>query len=83
MNFTSERGHLGQTDYLRRYSGFLDKLRQARLEIGLTQDQVANLLGKPQSFVSKCETGERRIDLIELADFAQIYGKPLEYFLPD
>jgi transcriptional regulator with XRE-family HTH domain len=56
-----------------RYRQFLERLRAARREQGLTQVEVAQRLGKPQSFVSKSENGERRIDAIELADFAAIY----------
>lgn len=59
----------------------LRRLKEARLAAGLTQAQVAAALGKPQSFVSKCESGERRVDPIELADFAQLYGRPVEFFL--
>ena len=40
-------------------------LRQVRLEAGLTQAGVAAKLGRPQSFVSKYETGERRLDFVE------------------
>lgn len=40
------------------------------------------MLGKPQSYVTKCETGERRVDIVELADFARVYEKSLDYFLP-
>jgi len=47
----------------------------------LTQDQVASALAKPQSFVSKSENGERRVDILELTDFARLYGKPLEFFI--
>jgi len=60
----------------------LAKLREVRLQAGLTQAQVARALGRPQSFVAKCELGERRIDPIDLQDFAQIYGRPLTFFLP-
>ncbi len=52
-------------------------------EANLAQMDVATALGKPQSFVSKAETGERRLDFIEVADSARLYNKPLEYFLPD
>ena len=64
------------------YHAFLQRLQQARNEAGLTQEQVAARLGRPQSYVSKSESGERRVDIIELARFAEIYGKPLEFFLP-
>ena len=40
-------------------------LLEARQKKGLTQIDVANFLGKPQSFVSKYESGERRLDVIE------------------
>jgi transcriptional regulator with XRE-family HTH domain len=64
-----------------RYRLFLERLRQARHEAGLTQIQVAMKLRRPQSFISKCESGERRVDVIELQEFANIYGKPIGFFL--
>ena len=65
-----------------RYRAFLERLRSARHGAGLTQQEVAAKLGKPQSFVSKCESGERRVDVVELERFAEIYGKAVSYFLP-
>jgi transcriptional regulator with XRE-family HTH domain len=56
-------------------------LKQARQEAGLTQVQVAVKLHRPQSFVSKCESGERRIDVVELQEFAQLYKKSITFFL--
>jgi len=56
------------------------KLQRSR-ESGLTQSDVAHRLGRPQSYVSKCESGERRIDVIELALFADLYGKKLDFFV--
>jgi len=67
--------------YTKKYELFLERLKQARKEKGLTQVEVANSLGKQQSYVTKCESGERRVDVIELAEFARLYGKPLDYFL--
>jgi transcriptional regulator with XRE-family HTH domain len=64
------------------YQQFLDRLRLARQEAGLTQYEVADRLGKPQSFVSKCETGERRVDFVELLAFAEVYDKPVSFFNP-
>jgi transcriptional regulator with XRE-family HTH domain len=62
------------------YKRLLALLRQARSDAGLSQRDVARKLRKPQSFVSKCETGERRIDPIELEVLARLYGKPVEFF---
>lgn len=66
--------------HTRRYRAFLAKLRRAREETGMTQMQVAKLVGRPQTWVSKCELGERRVDVVELEDLAAAYGKPLEWF---
>jgi transcriptional regulator with XRE-family HTH domain len=63
------------------YRRMLAKLRQARQAAGLTQAAVAEHFRRPQSFVSKCESGERRIDPTELQEFARLYGKPLASFL--
>jgi transcriptional regulator with XRE-family HTH domain len=46
-------------------------LRNMRIRAGLTQTEVAIALGKPQSYVSKYETGERRLDLIELSELCR------------
>lgn len=43
----------------------IDLLVKAREKAGLTQQQLADRLGRPQSFVAKYEGGERRIDVIE------------------
>ena len=62
------------------YQKFLKRLRQARSDAGLTQVQAARLLKKRQTYISKCELGERRVDFAELQAFAAAYGKPLEFF---
>jgi transcriptional regulator with XRE-family HTH domain len=58
------------------------RLRDARERSGLNQTEAATALGKPQNFVSKCETGQRRMDPIELADFAALYGTTLAALVP-
>lgn len=63
-----------------RYAIFLKRLKAAREEAGLSQARVAALVGRPQTWVSKCEIGERRVDFVELEDLARAYGKPLGYF---
>jgi transcriptional regulator with XRE-family HTH domain len=62
------------------YRRFCQKLKEARLEAGLTQRQVAKSLGKPPSFVAKIEVGERRVDFVELQALAAIYKKPISFF---
>lgn len=54
--------------HTRKYQLFLDLLIKARKDAGVTQEEVASRLNRPQSFVSKCENGERRIDVIELLE---------------
>jgi transcriptional regulator with XRE-family HTH domain len=63
------------------YRHLLARLRQARREACLTQAEVGRRLGVRQAFVSKMESGERRLDPVELARLAVVYGKPLGWFL--
>ncbi len=65
----------------REYAYFVDKLRQARLEAGLTQVQVAKKLKRPQSHISNIESGQQRVDVVELQRFAKLYGKDIQYFI--
>ncbi|WP_039918747.1 helix-turn-helix domain-containing protein [Cellvibrio mixtus] len=46
-------------------------LKTLRSEAGLTQTEMANLLGKPQSYVSKYESGERRLDFVEVMEVCE------------
>lgn len=63
------------------YAYFVERLRRARLEAGLTQVQVAKKIGRPQSHISNVESGQQRVDIVELQRFAKIYGKSINYFL--
>ena len=56
------------------------KLKEARTSAGMTQYEVAERLARPQSFISKLETRERRVGFIELQMLAHIYGKPVKWF---
>jgi transcriptional regulator with XRE-family HTH domain len=51
---------------------FCTLMRDARHRADLTQQELALLLGKPQSFVAKYETGERRLDVIEYVHILQV-----------
>lgn len=65
------------------YDRVLSKLVAARLESGLTERDVSVRMGMSHSFLNKCESGERVIDIAELWELSRIYGKPLSYFAPD
>ena len=56
-------------------------LRQIRIEAKLTQGQVAEKIGQSQSYVSKYECGEQRLDLIELEAVCKAVGTPLTEFV--
>jgi transcriptional regulator with XRE-family HTH domain len=64
-----------------RFERLLQALRAARKEAGLTQVEVAKHFQAHASFVSKVESGERRLDVVELADFCRTYGVRLTAFL--
>jgi transcriptional regulator with XRE-family HTH domain len=67
--------------YSAEYKAFLERLKEARKLAGLTQVEAALRLKKPQSFISKGESGARRLDLIEVQHLAALYKKPLSYFV--
>ncbi len=67
--------------YQAKYQHLTAKLRSARQEAGLTQVEAGKILKKPQAYISKIERGERGVDAVELAEFAKVYGKSMEYFL--
>ncbi len=55
-----------------RYRWVIERLVEARKKLGLSQDAVAQRLGKPQQYVSRYETGERRLDIFEYLDAARV-----------
>jgi len=78
-----------KSTFSKEYEIFLGKLVSARKEAGLTQEELARRVRRTQSWVSKVERGERRIDVIELREVCQalersfpIFVKALEDSLP-
>ena len=67
--------------YQKDYQEIIARLTKARIEAGFTQSEIAKKLKKPQSYVSKIESGERRLDVAEIKKFAEIYKKPINYFI--
>jgi ribosome-binding protein aMBF1 (putative translation factor) len=63
------------------YRNFIRELRAARERSGLSQVDLAARLGETQSFVSKCERGERRLDIVELRVFCRAMGIPFIQFV--
>ena len=64
-----------------RYDEFLKLLKAAREDAGLSQRQAAEKMERTQSYVAKSETGERRVDVIELMDFLRVYEVRPEKFI--
>ncbi len=61
----------------------VSQLKKARIEAGLDQTEAGKRLKRTQSYVSKVESGQRRIDITQLKEFAQLYRKKLSYFIQD
>lgn len=60
--------------YERSYAAFTDLLREERRKASLTQAKLAKKLRRPQSYVSKYERGDRRLDVIEFLEIARAVG---------
>ena len=71
-----------KTIYSTEYEYIITKLKEARKEAGLNQMAVADKLGKYETYLSKIENGDRRVDILELSELADIYNKPIDYFVP-
>lgn len=66
--------------HTKEYALFLECLRAARERAGLTQFEVASRLNATQTFVSKCERGERRLDIVELRQWCSAIETTLGEF---
>jgi transcriptional regulator with XRE-family HTH domain len=64
-----------------RYRRLIEQLVEARREQGLTQGQVAAKRGTHQQFVSRYETGERRLDIIEFVDVCGVLRREVQKLL--
>lgn len=72
---------MARSVYSRTYRIFLEQLRAAREESGLTQREVADRLDRSQSFVAKCEQGHNRVDVAQLVEFCRALDVPLLRFM--
>lgn len=69
--------------FTQRHQEFIGFIASVRKAAGITQVELAERLGKPQSFVSKVERGERRLDVIEFCQVAEALGHSPAELLAD
>jgi transcriptional regulator with XRE-family HTH domain len=67
--------------YIKEYKYFIQIFTEYRTKAGLRQVDLAEKLGMPQSFISKIETGQRRLDIIELRNICSIFNITLPEFV--
>ena len=70
-----------KTIYSQDHKRIVERLKLAREQAKLDQTEVAKRLGKTQSYISKLESGQRRIDLVQLKTISKLYKKPLDFFI--
>jgi len=75
------QGDVEKTIYTEEYEAVLELLRALRQQSGITQVELAELLGQSQSYVSKVERGDRRLDVIQLRTICQTLGTSLPSFI--
>ena len=72
---------MGKTIRSKEYAVFIERMKKAREETGLRQIDVAKKMKRPQSYISRVESGEYRLDILEVKKFAQLYNKDINYFI--
>ncbi len=72
---------MGKTIRTKAYAIFIERMIRAREEAGLRQIDVAKKVKRPQSYISRVESGEYRLDILEVKKFAEIYKKDIGYFV--
>lgn len=72
---------MNKTIYTKEHKYIVQQLKIARADSGLDQEEVAKLLQKTQSYISKIESGQRRLDVVQLKELAKIYKKSIDFFI--
>lgn len=67
--------------YSKEYQLLIEQIYQLRISANLKQSELADKLNTPQSFISKIESGERRIDIIELRELCTALNSNLSEFV--
>ena len=60
-----------------------ERIRSARINVGLSQEQLAGKVQLPRPSISQIESGKRAIDSMELVAFAETLEKPVSFFIPN
>lgn len=69
---------MSKSTHHQNYQAFLGLLRELRVAKGISQGMLAERLGNTQTFISKVERGERRLDVVEFAEWCENLGEPPE-----
>ncbi len=67
--------------YAKEYQLVITLFKTTRISKGITQGQLADALGRPQSFIAKVENGERRLDIVESVHLSQLLGIEPEFMI--
>lgn len=67
--------------YSKDHKEIVRRLKIARKQAGLSQQEASKILGKTQSFISKLETNQRRIDVVLLKELATLYKKSVRFLM--
>ncbi len=70
-----------KTIFSKYHKVLIERLKKAREDASLDQLDVAKKLKKSQSYVSKIESGQRRIDIVQLKELASVYKKDRDFFI--
>jgi len=72
---------MSKTIYSKEHKYIVEQLKKARESASLSQAEAAKILHKTQSYISKIESGQRKIDIVQLKEFVKIYKKNLDFFI--
>ena len=72
---------MDKTIYTKAYSNLVGRLKKARSQAQLKQKDAAKKLNRSQSYISKIESGQLRLDIIQLKEIARVYKKSLDFFI--
>ncbi len=72
---------MDKTIFTESHRKLVQQLVKARKKANLRQNDVAKKLGRTQSYISKIEAGQRRIDIVQLKELSAIYKRKIDFFI--